>query len=189
MKTIYIMLSRSDTMVSKMISALSECEYTHASIAFEKDMSPMYSFARKGRMPLPAGLRLEYTDKGYYSEHGDIPCAVYELMVDDKAYYSAKRMVSEMMNQVDSYNYNVIGLLLCKLNISVYDREHHFFCSEFVGNVLTRSNALKLPKPPSLMRPNDYTNIPELSLCFQGKMEELARYCEDVRGNEMVYGA
>ena len=110
-------------------------------------------------------------------------------MVDDKVYYSAKRMVTEMMKQIDSYNYNVIGLLLCKLNISVYDRDHHFFCSEFVGNVLTRSNALKLPKPPSLMRPNDYTNIPELSLCFRGRMEELARYCEVARSSEMVYGA
>ena len=53
MKTIYIMLSKSDTMVSKMISALSECEYTHASIAFEKDLSPMYSVASSGILPAP----------------------------------------------------------------------------------------------------------------------------------------
>lgn len=189
MKTIYIMLSKSDTMVSKMISALSECEYTHASIAFEKDLSPMYSFARKGNMPLPAGLRLEYADKGYYSEHGDIPCAVYELIVDDKTYYSAQKLVAEMIKQIDSYTYNVIGLFLCKFNIYAYDREHHFFCSEFVGDILARSNALKLPKPPSLMRPNDYTNIPELSLRFQGRMDELTKYCEEIRSGEMVYGA
>ncbi len=114
---------------------------------------------------------------------------MYELIVDDKTYYSAQKLVAEMIKQIDSYTYNVIGLFLCKFNIYAYDREHHFFCSEFVGDILARSNALKLPKPPSLMRPNDYTNIPELSLRFQGRMDELAKYCEEILSGEMVYGA
>lgn len=173
MKNIYITLSRSDTMVSKMISVFSEGQYTHASISFNNNLSPMYSFARKGYMPLPGGLKLEYADEGYYKLHGHTPCAVYALEVEDKVYYTAKALVGSMMDELDKYNYNVIGLILCKLNIP-WARRHHYFCSQFVSEILARSHALELPKHTSLMQPNDYVCIPELTLCFEGHMSELA---------------
>ena len=41
--------------------------------------------------------------------------------------------------------------------------------------VLEMSNALELPKHPSLMRPADYTKIEELNCLFDGKLHELKR--------------
>lgn len=175
LKTIYIILSRSETFVSKIIGAVTAEPFTHASIAFDDTLSPMYSFARKRTFPLPGGLRLEYVDKGYYKEHKHIPCALYSLEVSDEVYCAARNLVAEMLLELDRYNYNVIGLVLCKLNIA-FSRPYHFFCSEFVSNVLERSHALKLPKTPSLMRPSDYTRIPGLELRFNGEMQGLARY-------------
>lgn len=163
-------------MVSKLIGVFTAEPYTHTSIAFEENLSPMYSFARLGTLPLPAGLRLEYADKGYYKEHNRIPCALYKLDVTDEVYEAAKALVSEMVDELDKYTYNVLGLILCKFNID-FSRPSHFFCSEFVSKVLEKSNALALPKPPSLMRPTDYTKIPSLKLMFKGEMRELADYC------------
>ena len=54
------------------------------------------------------------------------------------------------------------------MNIA-YDRKSHYFCSEFVSEVLEMSNALELQKHPSLMRPADYTKIEELNCLFDGK--------------------
>ena len=67
-----------------------------------------------------------------------------------------------------------MGLILCKLEVP-YRRNHYYFCSEFVSEVLEMSNALELPKHPSLMRPADYTKIEELNCLFDGKLHELKR--------------
>ncbi len=174
------MLSRSETMVSRIIGAMTSDPYTHVSIAFEKELSPMYSFARLGKYPLPGGLRLEYADKGYYRAHNQIPCALYALEVEDEAYDIAKEMVTGMLKKRDKYTYNVLGLMLCKLNIA-YARPYHFFCSEFVSRVLEQSKAVELPKPASLMRPTDYTKVNGLKLLFKGKMFELAKFCSKAR--------
>ncbi len=173
MKSIYILLTRSETYISRMIGLLTADAYTHASIAFTPDLEPLYSFARKHTLPLPAGFRVEGLDKGYYKKYGHIPCAVYELQVSDDAYEAAQQQVEQMMQDASMYRYNFMGLLLCKLNI-VHHRKRHYFCSEFVSEVLQQSNALDLPKDPSLMRPVDFMELDELSCRYEGNVRTLS---------------
>ena len=154
MKSIYLLLTRSDTYVSKTIGLATSDKYTHISISFDEKLEPLYS--------------------GFYEKCNHIPCALYELKVDDETYEKAKNHVDDMMENADCYRYNVLGLLLCRMNIA-YDRKSHYFCSEFVSEVLEMSNALELPKHPSLMRPADYTKIEELNCLFDGKLHELKR--------------
>ena len=79
MKKIYILLTKSDTWVSHLIKLVTNDTYTHASISFEPDLQPMYSFSRKFvNLPLPAGLRMEPLDRGFYKKYSYIPCALYE---------------------------------------------------------------------------------------------------------------
>lgn len=173
MKSIYLLLTKSDTYVSKTIGLATSDKYTHISISFEESLQPMYSFARKyKRTPLPAGIRNEALYTGFYEKCNHIPCALYELKVDNETYEKAKSHVDEMMENADYYKYNLLGLILCRMNIA-YDRKSHYFCSEFVSEVLEKSNALELPKHPSLMRPADYTKMKELNCLFDGKLHEL----------------
>lgn len=175
MKSIYILLTKSDTYVSKTIKLFTSDTYTHASISFSEDLQPLYSMSRKYvNTPLPAGLRTEPLDHGFFKKYDDIPCALYELRVSDEIYLSAKRDVEQMMSEATSYQFSVIGLLLCHLGIP-FHRKHRLFCSEFVSEVLCRNNALCLPKDTSLMRPNDYTSIPELACRFEGRLNTLLR--------------
>lgn len=152
MKSIYILLTKSDTWVSKIIKLTTDDKYTHASISFEESLQPMYSFSRKYvNLPLPAGLRTEPLTKGFFLKYRYIPCALYELKVNDTVYWKARQEVEQMMANAPSYRFNVIGLILCRLNIP-FHRERRYFCSEFVSEVLRRSKALPLPKEPSLGR-------------------------------------
>ena len=174
MKSIYIFLTKSDTCVSKMISLATADEYTHISIAFNKELYPMYSFARKYLYtPLPAGLRTEPLQDGFYKRNDGIPCALYELKVSEESYYKAKGLVTRMMEKENLYKFNILGLVLCRMNIS-FKRDQHYFCSEFVSEILLRSEALELPKNPSLMRPSDYTQLSELDCLYEGKLRNLA---------------
>lgn len=46
MKSIYILLTKSDTYISKIIRLTTDDTYTHASISFTEDLEPLYSFGR-----------------------------------------------------------------------------------------------------------------------------------------------
>ena len=46
-KTIYIVISQTGSIVSKILKVLTGAAYNHASIALDASLKPMYSFARK----------------------------------------------------------------------------------------------------------------------------------------------
>ena len=179
-KSIYILLTRSNTVVSQMVSLTTADKYTHVSISFEKNLTPLYSFARRFiHTPLPAGLRPEYLDQGFFKKHPRIPCALYELVVEDEIYHNCKHAVENMMLDADKYKFNIWGLLLCRLSIPS-KRKNHYFCSEFVSKVLLDNNAVPLPKVPSLMRPNDYTKLPDLNCLYEGRVRKLAQIVQPI---------
>ena len=67
MRTIYIVLTKSGTYLSKFIRAVTRANYTHASMSFEDELQPLYSFSRfQAFPPLPAGLNNESFDNGVY---------------------------------------------------------------------------------------------------------------------------
>ena len=174
MKTIYILLTKSETILSKIVHFVTADAYTHASIAFDGNLQTLYSSSRKnGRTLFPAGPCREYLHKGYYGQHPQIPCAVYELKVSEETYENAIGEVEQIIEKADKYHFNIIGLLLCRFNIP-YHRKYYFFCSQFVSEVLHRSRAVSLPKDTSLMRPIDYTRLPELFCLFEGYLSDFA---------------
>ena len=173
MKSIYILLTRSETYISKLIHLTTADAYTHVAISFDRSLQPLYGFARKSlRRPLPAGLRTEPFLDGFYREHRDIPCAVYEFPVSDEAYRRARQMVDDMMQNADWYRYNLLGLFLCAMNIP-FSRKRYFFCAEFVGYILQNSQAVILPKEISLMHPVDYAMLPGAYCLFEGSLRDL----------------
>lgn len=174
MKKIYILLTKSETILSKIVHFVTADTYTHASIAFDEDLQILYSSSRKnGRTLFPAGPCKESLYSGYFKRHSRIPCAVYELKVSDLAFEKAKREVEHIMAEAENYHFNIIGLLLCQLNIP-YHRKHYFFCSQFVSEILRRSHAVSLPKDTSLMKPSDYMRLPEVFCRYKGWLYELA---------------
>lgn len=175
MKTIYILLTKSDTILSRIIHFITMDSYTHVSISFEESLQPLYSSSRKnGRTLFPAGPCMEQLYCGYYRKHGSkIPCVLYELQVDEETYLQAKREAQRIIENAEEYHYNIFGLLLCQFNIP-YHRNRHYFCSQFVSDVLDKSSAIKLPKDVTLMKPSDYMELPELNYRYHGKLRELA---------------
>mgnify|MGYP006988175271 CR=1 FL=1 len=92
MKTLYIFLTRSGTLVSNLVYALTGAEYTHISLAFDENLNTLYSSTRKnGYTMFPAGPSREYLNKGVFRLRENIPCALYALEVPDEAYARAKR--------------------------------------------------------------------------------------------------
>ena len=97
----------------------------------------------------------------------DAPCALYALEVTDEAYVRARRRAEHMMARGELYRFNTLGLILCALHIR-WQRRRHYFCSQFVSEVLEKSGAMELPKDSTLMHPNDYAQLPQLKLSVRG---------------------
>lgn len=173
MNTIYILLTRSGTLLSNLVYLFTGDPFTHASISFDPTLQPLYSSARKnGETMFPAGPCREYFHRGFYKKHRHIPCALYALDVTEEHYAQAKEEMDRIISHSDDYHFNILGLLLCRLNIPLR-RTSKFFCSQFVAEILQRSQALALPKVPSLMRPMDYTRLPEADCLYRGTLREL----------------
>ena len=85
MKTIYILLTRSGTLLSKLVYAATGASYTHASMAFDAELSCLYSSTRKnGYTMFPAGPSKEYLNRGVFRLRDNAPCALYALEVSDE---------------------------------------------------------------------------------------------------------
>ena len=173
MKTLYIFLTRSGTLLSNLVYQMTGAQYTHISLAFDEDLSTLYSSTRKnGYTMFPAGPSREYLNRGVFRLREDIPCALYALEVTDEAYARARRRTQHMMHHGELYRFNSLGLLLCWLHIR-WQRRRHYFCSQFVSEVLQKSGALELPKPSTLMHPGDYTRLPQLRCLYRGTLADL----------------
>ena len=173
MKTLYIFLTRSGTLLSNLVYSLTGAQYTHISLAFDEDLSTLYSSTRKnGYTMFPAGPSREYLNRGVFLMRENIPCALYALEVTDEAYIRAKRRTQHMMHHGELYRFNSLGLLLCWMRIR-WQRRRHYFCSQFVSEVLEKSGAMELPKDSTLMHPNDYAQLPQLKCLYEGCLADL----------------
>ena len=146
MKTIYILLTRSGTLLSNLVYRLTGARYTHASLAFDEDLSCLYSSTRKnGYTMFPAGPSREYLDRGVFRLRPDVPCALYALEVSEEAYIRARRRANHMMAHGKLYRFNVLGLVLCAMHIRC-QRRRHYFCSQFVSDVRKKAVLWSCPR-------------------------------------------
>jgi len=92
MKTVYLLLTRSATIFSRVIRLFTAAPYTHVSISVAEDpdafladpRSGFYSFGRKNPyLPFPAGFIRETRDGGYFQCFPDTRCILLALDVPD----------------------------------------------------------------------------------------------------------
>ena len=168
-RAVYILLTRSGTWFSRLIHFATRDDYTHASIGLDGPAGPFYSFARKHRrFALPAGLVEEQVAVSPQS----VPCCLYALQVSEEIYALLRRRLSGMYARREDYHYNLLGALSCGLNLPLA-RRRHYFCSQFVADLLAQCGAVALPKPPALLRPADFCSLRGLRPVHRGVLAGL----------------
>lgn len=174
MHSIYILLTKSGTLLSRAIAVATGAAYTHVSICLEDNLTHFYSFARRGvHLPLPAGLVCEELKKGYWGCHPGIPGTLLMMKVEDNVYARIKHRLDQMNLHAADYRYSLLGILFCGADIA-HRRPDHYFCSQFIGELLCESGAVVLPRDASLLHPDDFPALPTAELCFSGTLGELA---------------
>ena len=173
MKNIYILLTRSQTILSRLVHLSTGDAYTHASIAWDDELTTLCSFARRyPSLPLPAGLVREELCGGYYDLHRYMPCALLRLSVADETHRLLRERIEEMFTDAARYRYSVAGLLCCRAGREL-ERDGRCFCSQFVAGMLEKCGAAALDKPASLMRPEDLLHLPGIQIVHTGRLCDL----------------
>ena len=161
-RKLYILLTRFPGKTAMAIHAMTGCYYTHSSIGLEEDMNTFYSFGFKGFVAEKITQRVR-PDKTPF------PCQLYELEVSEKVYASVKRLLEESVENKSRYQYSKLGVVLCLLRIP-FRRQHHYFCSQYVAEVLSNAQAARLVKDSTLYDPGDFRRMPGMRLHFQGDL-------------------
>ena len=143
MKYVYIVLTKTDTIVARTIRLVTRDKYSHSSLSLDRALHPMYSFARKYiNFPFIGTMVKEEVGAGVYGKFSKVPCCILRIPVSDNQYYGVKKIVDTMW-QSHQYRYNYFGLVLNYLGISKHF-DKRFFCSEFVYYMLSQNNIIDL---------------------------------------------
>lgn len=180
MPSIYILLTKTNSVLSRVIATHTKEDYVHASIIMSRHLEHGYSFSRKKlRNPLIGGfVKEEYAQWiDYFKE---VQCCIYELEVTDNQYQDINRMIGAFEADKEKYKYHFLGLMAQSLRID-YERENRFFCTQFVAHVLTETGALDLGKHPIHVRSDDFRKHKDLHLIYEGKLKDvLYKVIEDI---------
>lgn len=158
-RKIYIVLTRTNTILSRMIGIIKNDEYTHASISLDSGLYKMYSFGRKYTYnPFVGRFVKENFNEGVYGKHDNLYGLVMEIEVSYEQYRKVENLINEFILNKDLYKYNYMGLINCLLNRESCN-DNRFLCSEFVYYILNKSGIINFNKPSNLVRPQDLLNI------------------------------
>ena len=159
-KKIYVLMTRYPGYDARFLMWWTCFPYSHASVGFEEDMDTFYTFVSKGFL-VESIRRYEKPDRPSF------PCALYEITVPETTYDNLKALVMTYKARKESLKYSTLGLVFCFLRIP-FKRKNHYFCSQFVAEVLQKAQVLRLKKKSTLYFPKDITRHKELKLIFMG---------------------
>lgn len=169
MKKIYIILTYTGTILSKIVKIYTRREYSHVSISLNEDLTKMYSFGRINPYnPFSGGFVHEEIDKGTFKRFKKTKTKIYSLEISEEQYEKLESIIEQMKAKKNLYKFNVIGLLGIMLNVKI-KREKYFYCAEFVKYVLEQSQVLELP---DLVKPEDFEKVSGISEIYRGVLRE-----------------
>lgn len=184
-KYIYLILTRTGTVFSKIIGSVTGKRYTHASIASDEMLTQMYSFCRDHKeYPLPASFNREDIFTEVFGSCKTIPSEVYRIPVSEKQMKRYKEIITHFIYNRDSYSYDLGALLPMALHIPYKMRNNKFVCSVWVGFVLGKSGIAKdMKKHPSLIEPEDFRSLKGAELIYRGDLKKYREYIFKVHKN------
>lgn len=168
-KQIYIIISQTGTILSRIIKRATGEEYCHASISLNKNLRRMYSFGRVNPYnPFIGGFVMESPLFGTFKRFKNTKAVVLAVDISEEQYNQIESMISSMWKCRKKYHYNYLGLYLAAFNVN-YKKVDCYYCSEFVGQLLIDSHIDGADKLRSIIHPIDLLEIPHKKI-YSGKL-------------------
>ena len=170
MKKIYVVVTQTGTMLSRILKRLTHKDYNHASISLSETLDTLYSFGRKN--PYNAfigGFVQETPTGGTFGRFKNTDAIVLEKEVHPLVYEEMKLELERLYENRTNYKYNYFGLFAGFFGKNIHMKKR-YYCSEFVQYILRKHN-IGLPLSPSdMVCPNDFVNLEGAKVIYVGKL-------------------
>ncbi|WP_414838973.1 hypothetical protein [Carnobacterium sp. TMP28] len=164
---IYLVLTDTNTILSKTIKFYTKAEYNHASLALDSSLTDMYSFGRKRpNNPFIAGFIQEDLTREYFIR---AQCKILSCDVTPDQYTLLTNLIGYYEQTKNLYHYNLMGLVTLALNID-FVRDDVFFCSQFVATLLSDSKIYDFQKEMHFITPQDLEVLPIFESIYTGSL-------------------
>lgn len=177
---IYLLLTDTGTVLTKIIKCYTRKPYNHASIAFDENLMDVFSFGRKiVNNPFIGGFVRENIHSPLFN---GASCALYSLTVTSQEQRRMKMYIQDLYDKKEQYRYNFLGLFGVLLKMPI-ERRNAFFCSQFVATVLKEGIDADFEYHPSIMEPSALPHCADFQLLFEGPLDEYLQ----IAGNRLVH--
>ncbi len=174
-KQLYIVLSQTGTLLSRILKAITGADFNHVSISLSGDLETMYSFGRRHPYnPFWGGFVMESPHAGTFKRFSHTEVLVLKVDVTKEQYTQLRRRLDAMWIQRRTYHYNITGLCLAYFQIE-RKKTNCYYCSEFVGELLIQSRIAGAESLRSaIIQPIHFLHLPH-SQIYRGKLSDYAR--------------
>ncbi len=171
MKNIYIVLTQSGTILSRILKIATSEAYNHASICLDESFDKFYSFGRlRPYNPFIGGFIIENAFTHVFGRFKNVPCMIIKREVTDEQYEVISNTIEHFVKNSSKYKYDIPNLVLAKTSFTC-DHEYSFFCSEFVGHVLEEAG-IEIPNTLEKMRPYQFSLLNNSEIIYKGELKE-----------------
>lgn len=169
---LYIVVTRTNTVLSRLIQLVKNDEYTHAAIALDMGLDSMYSFGRRHTYnPFVGRFKLETFGKGAYKFCKIVPGVIMEVEVSEDQYERVIALLEHFISNKGFYKYNYKGLLYGLFNKEAYC-DDRFLCSEFVYYLLNESGIVDFRISRNLVRPQNLLHL-KSKIIYEGDLKDV----------------
>lgn len=184
---VYVMLSDTGTLFTRLIKAYTRAPYNHASLALENSLDEVFSFGRKEPSnPLRGGLVKEDVYSGVYRVHPATRCIIMKVEITREQKEQLGEILYRYYGNRGQYTYNLLGLLGVMMRFN-YSPRNAFFCSQFVAEVLREAGVSLWDKPSAQITPHHFCLHPDLEVVYEGRLYDYP-HLDSVRMRENAPG-
>jgi hypothetical protein len=173
---IYLVTSFTFTELGKIITKVTNSNFSHAAISFDESMEKLYTFNSNYKNPLhDNGLKTESINI-YRNANDKSTMQVTALFLKKKDYDKLKSIMDDMLNNSNKYSYHFTGLIDVLFNKKSV-KEFSMICSEFVARLLSLISVdISNGKELNLISPKDIALLPEINnkmyIVFNGYVKD-----------------
>ncbi len=172
MQKIYILQMHSRTLPANIIKFFTGYPYSHITLSLDSDCYTTYSFGRrKVHSIINSGFITERQDGPFFSYFNKTVCRIFEIEISDEKYERLKAELAVMVEDPYKYRYDMIGIVPRLMGIA-FTRKNRFVCSNFVADMLERSDICQFDKPACLIKPRDFESIENIKEIYTGPYKQ-----------------
>ena len=177
-KQIYIIITHTPSVVSKIIRRFTHTPYNHVSVSLDAELERMFSFGRWYKyFPWIGGFVRESPHFGTLGRFPNTEAIVLKMNIDEDAYDGISKRLEDMLVHKYTYKYDSWGLILAIFG-KTKKRENHYYCTAFLRDLLKDFGIEDDVLSQDIVRPLDFMKLPNTSEIYRGNLKEFAEQAE-----------